>query len=62
MVVSVRKDVFLSTINNKSRFIEMMRKYFLLDGLTVTAIGDTNSDMVKCAVEVCLVNMHFLLI
>ena len=62
MVVSMRKDVFLSTRNSKLRFIEMMRKYFLPDCLTVTAIGDTNSDIVKCAVEVCLVNMHFLLI
>ena len=62
MVVSMQKDIFLSTRNNKSRFIEKMRKHFLTDCLTVTAIGDTSSDIVKCAVEVCLVNMHFLLI
>ena len=60
MVVSMQKDIFLST--RKSRFIEKMRKHFLTDCLTVTAIGDTSSDIVKCAVEVCLVNMHFLLI
>ena len=61
MVVSVQKDKFLSNRNNKLRLIEMMRKYILLDSQTVTTIGDGDPAIVKCAVEVCLANIYFLL-
>ena len=51
--VTVEKDEFLSNKHKKSKLIEMMKKYFLSDGLTVHVLNaDADTDIVKTALEI----------
>ena len=49
----MEKEEFLSNEHNKSKLIEMMKKYFLNDGQTVhVSNADADTDIVKTALEV----------
>ena len=44
--------MFLSNSNNKKQFIDLLRKYFVEDGLTVhQAVSDADTDIVKAALH-----------
>ena len=53
IIVAVEKDEFLSNEHNKSKLIEMMKKYFLSDGLTAHILNaDADTGTVKTALEI----------
>ena len=48
-----KKDELLSNDHNKSKLIEMMKKYFLNDGQTVyVSNADADTDIAKTALQV----------
>ena len=50
-----KKDEFLSNDHNKSKLIEMMKKYFLNDGQTVyVSNADADTDIAKTALQVII--------
>ena len=49
----MEKDEFLSNEHSKSKLIEMIEKYFLIDDQTVyVSNADLDTDIVKTALEV----------